>query len=589
MKYIIAFLVFLQPWLVFSQVVIFGYVLDKQNSEALPSSTVLLLGTKIGTSTDSKGHFQLTIPNEITNPQLAISFIGYQSDTMNISDSKKSIKVFLTPNSKAINEVVISGTMQEMSKLDSPILVEVYNSTFFKKNPTPNIFESLSMVNGVQPQLNCNVCNTGDIHINGMEGPYTMILIDGMPIVSSLSTVYGLSGIPNSMVKRIEIVKGPASTLYGSEAVGGLINIITKDPLSSPRWKGDFMATSMQEFNGDLSTKFKVKGATSMVGLNGFWFNKLWDVNSDGFTDVTIQKRFSVFNKWDFERKSGKNASLAVRYVHENRWGGQTNWTEKFRGSDSIYGESIYTNRFELIGNYELPFKSQHIRLQYSYNVHHQDSYYGTVKYLATQHTAFAQLLWDRNLGHHYVLVGLPFRFGYYDDNSPATANPDLSNQPQLTYLPGIFAQDEWKLHKKFSTLVGLRYDRNNLHGNIFTPRLSFKYSPNSHNTIRLSGGNGYRVVNLFTEDHAALTGARIVEIREALKPEQSWNANLNYATQLNHKSGFIGLDFSVFYTYFTNKIVADYLTDANKIIYDNLKGYAISQGFTLNSDFSFT
>lgn len=91
------------------------------------------------------------------------------------------------------------------------------------------------MVNGVQPQLNCNVCNTGDIHINGMEGPYTMITIDGMPIVSSLSTVYGLSGIPNSMVQRIEVVKGPASTLYGSEAVGGLINIITKDPSTSPR------------------------------------------------------------------------------------------------------------------------------------------------------------------------------------------------------------------------------------------------------------------------------------------------------------------------------------------------------------------
>ena len=108
------------------------------------------------------------------------------------------------------------------------------------------------MVNGVQPQLNCNVCNTGDIHINGMEGPYTMLLIDGMPIVSSLSTVYGLSGIPNSMVKRIEVVKGPASTLYGSEAVGGLINIITKDASLSPRLKVDLSATSVQEYNADL-------------------------------------------------------------------------------------------------------------------------------------------------------------------------------------------------------------------------------------------------------------------------------------------------------------------------------------------------
>ena len=101
---------------------------------------------------------------------------------------------------------------------------------FSERNPTPSIFESLQNVNGIRPQLNCNVCNTGDIHINGLEGPYTFVLIDGMPIVSGLSTVYGLSGIPQSLIERVEIVKGPASTLYGSEAVGGIINIITKQP-----------------------------------------------------------------------------------------------------------------------------------------------------------------------------------------------------------------------------------------------------------------------------------------------------------------------------------------------------------------------
>ena len=105
--------------------------------------------------------------------------------------------------------------MKEVSRLESPVPVEVYSPVFFKANPTPSIFESLQNVNGVRPQLNCNVCNTGDIHINGLEGPYTMILIDGMPIVSGLSTVYGLTGIPQALIERMEIVKGPASTLYG--------------------------------------------------------------------------------------------------------------------------------------------------------------------------------------------------------------------------------------------------------------------------------------------------------------------------------------------------------------------------------------
>ena len=142
--------------------------------------------------------------------------------------------------------------------MNSPVPVEVYSASYFKSNPTPSLYESLQNVNGVRPQLNCNVCNTGDIHINGLEGPYTMVLIDGMPIVSGLSTVYGLTGIPQSLVDRIEVVKGPASTLYGSEAVGGLINIITKNPLQANRFTADVFATSWAEVNMDLGGRFAI-------------------------------------------------------------------------------------------------------------------------------------------------------------------------------------------------------------------------------------------------------------------------------------------------------------------------------------------
>jgi outer membrane receptor for ferrienterochelin and colicins len=134
-----------------------------------------------------------------------------------------------------------------------------------------------------------------------------------------------------------------------------------------------------------------------------------------------------------------------------------------------------------------------------------------------------------------------------------------------------------------------MRYDHHNHHGNILSPRLSFKYAPNKNNTFRLSTGNGFRVVNLFTEDHAALTGARSVIIENELKPEQSWNVNLNYATNVVHTAGYLGLDASVFYTYFTNKIVGDFFTDPDLIIYDNLDGHAISKGITINTDIAFT
>lgn len=125
-------------------------------------------------------------------------------------------------------------------------------------------------VNGVRPQVNCNVCNTGDIHINGMEGPYTMILIDGMPIVSALSSVYGLMGIPNGMVQRMEVVKGPASTLYGSEAVGGLINVITKSALLAPRFSFDVQTSHYGDVNLDLGTKYTKNKWSSLLSTNVF-------------------------------------------------------------------------------------------------------------------------------------------------------------------------------------------------------------------------------------------------------------------------------------------------------------------------------
>lgn len=551
-----------------------------------------LAGTSIGATTGRNGTFTLkNVP--YGTYQLQIHFVGYEKaqKPVTVQDSLvQYVSADLKPVNSQLGEVVISGTLKESYTSLSPIKVEVYTPTLFKKNPTPSVFEALQMVNGVQPQLNCNVCNTGDIHINGMEGPYTMITIDGMPIVSGLSSVYGLSGIPNSMIERIEVVKGPASTLYGSEAVGGLINVITKNPQKAPLLSVDVFGTSQRELNADVAVKTRVGKATSLLGLNYFTFNNRLDVNNDNFTDVTLQDRISVFNKWSLTRKDNRLATLAARYVYEDRWGGELQWDPEFRGGDSIYAESIYTSRYELIGAYQLPVSKEKITLQYSYNNHNQNSVYGNTIYKARQNVAFAQLLWDKQFGpRHDVVVGLPFRYTYYDDNTPGTQRPDGMNRPQHTFLPGIFAQDNLKLTDKLSTLAGIRYDYNSDHGSILSPRLSFKYAANQNNIFRVSAGNGYRVVNLFTEDHAALSGAREVVIRNELKPERSQNINVNYQTFINHSKGFIGLDGSLFYTYFTNKIVGDFLTNDQQIIYDNLAGHAISKGVTLNTDFTFT
>lgn len=546
---------------------------------------VFIVGTQMGSTTDADGRYLISnVP--YGKHQVQFSGIGYTTSRLTVTVSgETTINHKLQEDISQLDEVVVTGTMKEVSKMSSSIPVEVYSAALFQKNPTPNIFEGLNMVNGVQPQLNCNVCGTGDIHINGLEGPYTMVLIDGMPIVSSLSTVYGLSGIPNGMIKRVEVVKGPASTLYGSEAVGGVINIITQDANSAPAVQADVFGTSVGDINADVATSFKVGTATSLLGVNHFRYENKRDINNDNFMDVVLQNRISVFNKWNFKTKLNRPSSIAGRLYYEDRWGGEMQFNRSLRGSDVVYGESIYTKRFEFIGTHPL---HAGLALDYSFNSHNQNSFYGTTSYQANQSVSFAQLRWNRQLGVHDLLVGLPYRYIYYDDNTPGTADELQQNDPGITSLPGIFIQDEI-ITGKVTTLLGLRYDHHNVHGPVVTPRLSVKLSPTENNVIRLTGGSGFRVVNLFTEDHAALTGARQVDILNDLKPEQSWNVNINYMHTIPFSGGFATFDGSAFYTYFTNQIIADFITDPDKIIYDNLDGYSISRGISLNADASFT
>jgi len=550
-------------------------------------------GSNIGSVTDQHGVFRI---NQVPQGKITVvaSIIGFEPVKLEVEVGEGSLSsnfnFTLKESAQSLDEiVVVSGTMKEVSKLESPVPVEVYSAKFFKANPTPSVFESLQNVNGVRPQLNCNVCNTGDIHINGLEGPYTMVLIDGMPIVSGLSTVYGLTGIPQSLIERVEVVKGPASTLYGSEAVGGLVNIITKKPANAPLISADIFGTTWGEVNTDLGIRYQASPKTQgLLGINYFNYQNPIDNNGDGFTDVTLQNRVSIFNKFNFARQGNKEFSLAGRYIYEDRWGGEMDWEKENRGGDEVYGESIYTSRWELFGTYQLPV-DELISFQFSANGHDQNSVYGDTHYLADQYIGFGQFTWNKPLRGHDLMVGLAYRYTYYDDNTPATADGSGVNESSITHLPGAFVQDEIKFNESNKLLVGLRYDYNSLHGSILSPRINYKWtSINQKTIIRLSAGNGYRVANVFTEDHAALTGAREVVFEGELAPETSWNANLNVVKKIySTGSMYVGLDASAFYTYFTNAIFPDYETDPNKIIYSNLDGHAVSKGVSLNLDLS--
>ena len=563
------------------------------NGKALPFANVYLKNSNLGTSSDENGFYKIkNIPRRKFT--IIISSLGYQKKSVqiNFKENQQIKRTFSLSETESLEGIVISGTLKPVTKSNSPVPVEVYSKTFFKKNPTPSIFESMQNVNGIRPQLNCNVCNTGDIHINGLEGPYTFVLIDGMPLVSGLSTVYGLNGIPQALIERVEIVKGPASTLYGSEAVGGIINIITKKTTNAPVLSTDILGSSWGEINTDISFRYgaseKIEG---ILGVNYFNYQNRIDNNKDGFTDLTLQNRVSVFNKININRKDNKVFTIAGRYVYEDRWGGEIDWERKFRGSNIKYGESIYTNRWETFGTYQLP-TSENINFQFSANGHYQDSYYGTDSYDAKQVIGFGQFVYNKQITKkHDLLIGIAYRYTFYDDNTFATLTADgLKNKSSITHLPGIFLQDEIALNTQNKLLLGARWDKNSLHGTIFSPRLNYKWnSKDNAHIIRLSIGNGFRVSNIFTEDHAALTGAREVEFNGELDPETSWNGNINYVKKMNTENSFVTLDASAFYTYFNNRILPDYETDTNKIIYSNLDGFSVSKGIALNIDATFT
>ncbi|TXC82142.1 TonB-dependent receptor [Luteibaculum oceani] len=571
------------PIILMGQIDITGKVLS--NGEAIVGANIYSKKFKTGTTTDKNGEFVLKF-GEIEYPvEILVSFVGFKPKEIRLNKNQY-LNINLEPNLE-LNEVVVTGTLNPVKKLDSPVPVEVYTKSILTKNPAPNIFESLERINGVRPQINCNVCNTGDIHINGLEGPYTMILIDGMPIVSGLSTVYGLSGIPNGILDQVEVVKGPSSALYGSEALGGVINIITKLPNAKFGGELDFYATSWLETNTDLSLNTPIgKGVNLLTGINHFQYNNPKDNNGDNFTDITLQNRISLFNKLAVDRKNGKHFSVAARYFYEDRWGGEMNWTPEFAGGDSVYGETIQTERIELVSLYDIP-SIKNLQLQTSYNRHEQSSFYGTTSYNATQQIGFGQLVHNTKVNSIGITSGLTYRFNIYDDNTTATEKDfggTVSNNPSATYIPGVFVQVQQELSKKWSWLAGARLDHQSNHGNIFTPRFAVKFNPTDQSTIRLNGGTGFRVVNIFTEDHAALTGAREVVIAPNIKPEQSKSLNLNYEQHFYSLTGDrFGVDFNSWYTHFSNQIIPDYESNPNEIRYENLDNYSVSRGISAN------
>jgi len=562
----------------------------KSESGTLGYASVSLLNSENGVIADGNGYFEIEIDLSKDN-NLLISYIGHVSKKISLTNKNlnfNNLIVYLEEDINGLNEIVVTGTLKDEYVTESPVKVNVITAkkiNSFLPSAGTNITKIVQLINGAQEVIACGVCYTNSISINGLEGPYTSVLMDGIPMYGNLASVYGLNGIPNMIIDRLEIVKGPSSTLYGSEAVAGVINIITKNPKDQPFISLDVQATSHLESYLNMAVTNKIGKTTGYFGVNWDRKNDYDDYNNDGFGDDINLDRISLFNKWNINRKSKKQFIISSRYYFEDRRNGVQEFLKKgnyknLRGSEKIYGESIYTYRFELFGKYEFDF-IEDFEVNYSYSKHNQNSYYGSDYYVAKQDIFFTQFTLSKKYNKHDFLYGLSLKNNLYDDNTIATekvVDGDIRNNASNQFIPGLLVQDQFKPSDKISLVGGLRLDHFKDHGLIFAPSFHIKYNPGQWLAFRLNVGTGFRLVNLFTEDHAFVTGQREVKIVEELQPEKSKSLILNtnyFYTGFNGSGNF---DIDLFYTYFSNKIIPNY--DIQKYItYQNSEGYSYSKG----------
>ncbi|MFN8309203.1 MAG: TonB-dependent receptor [Chitinophagales bacterium] len=496
-------------------------------------------------------------------------------------------------DSVQLHEFVYTGSLKEMRKDEFAIPVEVFRSDYFSRNNINNLHDAVQLISGIQPNIDGAIDGSSDIEMNGMEGHYTLILIDNNPISGGNASFYGLSGIPISIIDRIEVIKGPASTIYGSDAMAGVINVITKNPERVARFSLEEKITSYLENNAELSFRVQEKKASGLFSASSFNQNNSWDNDHDGFMDIPKINRFSLFSKWTFLNKFQKRSSVYARFLHEDRLGGELDFKPKYEGTDYIYGEHIRTNRFEVFGNFLLPVKIDNLLLQLAFTNHTQKAFYGLVPFNNEERNARIQLSWNNKIaGKSDLLVGAVYKYKWYDDNLPATSDTGIGwqrSRPIMNHMPALFIQDMIVFDNQNELLAGLRYEYNSLYkGNAIIPRIDYKFSSsNRMHFFRIGLGSGFRIPNIFMDDRLAFVSGKRIIAGTDLKTELAYGSTMAYQARIQ-KSITAIIDVKPFVTVVVNKIEADYTSAPDAVVYRNDGTLGLNYGINLSADLQF-
>jgi len=448
---------------------------------------------------------------------------------------KKAAKKPLGPEESKVYEtedIVVTGTRTKKLLKDAPIKTELIGADEIEAKGAINLIDAVDFRPGIKVDTVCSICNTTGVKISGLPSRYTLMLIDGMPMYSSLGTTYGLLSLPASDIERIEIVKGANSILYGTDAIGGVINVITRKP-------GKDLSGQLSVEGGMFHWK-RATGYTSFrkddfgLTLNGtFATHDRIDRDGDGISEYTgyDQGSFSAIAYWDIAKDT--DLTLRVSTIIEKRQGGgMGSFLEVMDDTDNrrAFSESILTRRFEGGARFRCRLADWlDSETVISSTYHYQDSDYEGEVYVADQLMVYAEEFLAAQLFKSYSLVGgLSYRLEKLREN--------LAQADYTYHMPGVFIQGDWNITGDLEFVHGMRFDYHNDFGAVFTPRGALKYALTDMLTLRAVAGTGFRAPTTFYEySHGvAPSGYRLVN--DAHSAETSINTNLSLALDLGRK-----------------------------------------------------
>ena len=527
-----------------------GHVIVKGTEEGIPFATVMILGTNRGAVSNEEGQFEFRklAAGKYT---LRVQVMGYktQEKTITVSAEATSVVHFqMEEVSFTTDEVVVSANRNEVSRKAAPVVVNVMSAKLFETVNSTDLAKSLNFQSGLRVENNCQNCGFPQVRINGLEGPYSQILINSRPIISALSGVYGLEQIPVNMIERVEVVRGGGSALFGANAVGGTINIITKDPINNSFQ----VASTMSNMNGKSWEQY-MGGNVSLVAKDNSYGIALYetyrnrnpyDADGDGFSELG-KLNMNTFGMRAYYRPNYfSRINVEYHTTNEFRRGGN-----KFNLQPHEADITEQTKHIINSGGVSYDrYWGEKLKMSVYGSVQHTDrnSYYGAQKDM-NAYGKTNDLTWV--VGGMYVgnmdrclFAPATFTGGVeYQSNSLHDVMTGYHRDMQQDVrIAGGFVQNEWRLNR-WTMLVGARLDKHNLIDHpIFSPRVNFLYKPNDNLQARLTYSTGFRAPQAYDEDlHVTAVGGEGVQIRlaDGLREERSnsFSGSVDWSFPMGH------------------------------------------------------